>query len=99
MQRNQGEKRDSVSRIETQESIDDHDHVDNEIRSTLLWQVISKEVKTLRIEMEEGRKSAEQAAQNNAEPAESADSDSRCSPWTFKVDSCGKNSESQIIVN
>jgi hypothetical protein len=38
----------------------------NELSSLLLWRVMSKQVKTLRAEMEDARKSAEEAAANNS---------------------------------
>ena len=39
-----------------------------ELRSLLLWRVMSKQVKVLRGQMEDSRKSAEEAAKNNGKP-------------------------------
>ncbi len=39
---------------------------DTDLENNQLWQVLSKQVQTLRTEMEESRKSAEDAAENNA---------------------------------
>ena len=39
---------------------------DQELQGNQLWKIISKQVKTLKTEMEEGRKSAEEAEKNNA---------------------------------
>lgn len=75
--RHGGNEVNGVSETESQESNDD---TEDGVKSTLLWQVISKEIETLRVEMEEGRKSAEQAAQNKANFAETTDCGSCCSP-------------------
>ena len=39
-----------------------------ELKNVLLWRVISKQVQTLRVEMEDARKSAEEAAKNISTP-------------------------------
>lgn len=39
---------------------------DKDLENNQLWQVLSKQVQTLRTEMEESRKSADDAAKNNA---------------------------------